>query len=150
MKVESAEIKDEEFVSKVVDAVKQMEEEITTLVGIEYGITELRVNLKEGRVFVVWENYADDVEILKKIIANIVEAYEQLQQAKTEVERADAIIALGKLNEQLNRVVSISLRDVINIVQDVKSAKSQGMTVEDIVERKGYPKHVVKAIWSIV
>ena len=150
MKVESVEIKDEEFVSKVIDATKQMETDMKTLVNTEYDIIELRVNLKEGRVFVVWENYDDDVNTIKSIVSDIVKANEQLEKAESDVEKADAIIKLGKLNDNLNRIYKVSLKDAIAIVKNISELKAQGLSISDIVESTGYPYYVVKAVWGVV
>ena len=150
MKVESAEIKDEEFVSKVIDATKQMETDIKSLVNTEYDIIELRVNLKEGRVFVIWENYDDDVNAIKSIVSDIVKANEQLEKAESDVEKADAIIKLGKLNDNLNRIYKVSLKDAIAIVKNISELKAQGLSISDIVESTGYPYYVVKAVWEVV
>jgi len=110
VKVESAEIKDEEFVSKVVDSVSLFAKDAQSIASISYLVTELRINLKENRVFVVWEDYSEEEKRIEELINEYMSVKTQIKDPITQ---------------------PTLMMELINIANEFK--KLTGMNIEEVV-----------------
>jgi len=149
MRVESREIEDETLRSKMVDAARNAEQLLRSAVETIYPITEVRINLETGQVFVVWKEYSDDETAVSAIVDEVQTAVSELKSAEDEIDRADAIARLTKLNDRLLNY-GVSVKQVARAISQVADLKSQGLGVEEISNQLKLPMFVVKVIYDKV
>lgn len=113
MRVNSREIQNDDLATQVVEAVSNFVEQMMQDVGTEFDLMEVRVNLKDGRVFVAWEDYSEEVEKTQNIINEAVELKAQLEAATDELQKAVIIAKIGKLAEEYYSLTGMNLYEVI-------------------------------------
>jgi len=149
VRIESREIEDETLKSKIIDAASNVEQQLRSAVGTIYPITEVRVNLETGQVFVVWKEYSDDETAVSTIVSEVQTTVSELESAKDEIDRADAIARLTKLNDRLSNY-GVTVKQVARAISQVADLKSQGYGVEDIADQLKLPMFVVKVMYDRV
>jgi len=149
MRVESREIEDETLRSKMVDAARNAEQLLRSAVETIYPITEVRINLETGQVFVVWKEYSDDETAVSAVVDEVQAAVNELKSAEDEIDKADAIARLTKLNDRLLNY-GVSVKQVARAISQVADLKSQGLGVEEISNQLKLPMFVVKVIYDKV
>ena len=149
MRIESREIEDETLKSKIVDVAKNAELLLRSAVETIYPITEVRINLETGQVFVVWKEYSDDETAVSAIVDEVQTAVSELKSATDEIDRADAIARLAKLNDRLLNY-GVSVKQVARAISQVAGLKSQGYGVEEISNRLKLPIFVAKVMYDKV
>lgn len=113
MKVESLEVADASLVEKIVNAVKPSEPDLRASVNANYPLTEIRVNLKEGKVFVVWEDYSEEEQRIKELTQEALAIKEQLKTTTDEVKKAVLVSKLGQIDEEYKRLTGVEIYEVI-------------------------------------
>ena len=149
MRIESREIEDETLKSKIVDVAKNAEQLLRNAVETIYPITEVRINLETGQVFVVWKEYSDDETAISTIVDEVKTAVSELESAKDEIDRADAIARLTKLNDRLSNY-GVSVKQVARAISQVADLKSLGYGVEEISNQLKLPMFVAKVMYDKV
>ena len=77
MKTESKEVVGD-VANEVVNVVSGYEKQLRELVEANYPLTEVRVNLETGQVFVVWKDYSDEEQRAQELIAKYTEVKSQI------------------------------------------------------------------------
>jgi len=149
MKTDSVEIMDTTLVSNIVSQVQQIESQLKTAANTTFPITEVRVNIKDNRVFVVWDDYTDDEQVLQAIIPEIETNVQSWRTATDEVDRMDAIMKLKDIEDSIKQY-NVNVRDIAKAIPTVKQEKANGNTIDNIVTLVRLPLFVVRAIYAVV
>lgn len=112
MKQESKEIIDAK-VNELKQLVSQYEKDLRTAAGALYPLTEIRINLKEQRVFVVWENYSDEEAAVKSLITEAIDIKNQLSNTTDDVQKAILLYRLGEIDKQYKSLTGFSISEVV-------------------------------------
>ena len=111
MKVESKEVVGD-VVSEVVEKLKEYEKQLRDLAKANYPLTEIRVNLEESRVFVVWKDYSEEEKRIAELTTRALEIKEQLAEAD-EIKKAVLMSELGKINDEYKKLTGVEIYEVI-------------------------------------
>ena len=127
MKVESKEVVGD-VVSEVVEKLKEYEKQLRDLAKANYPLTEIRVNLEESRVFVVWKDYSEEEK------RAIIEMLNQKRKGKEQ-----------KSNKSLPKI-DFSHIDKSKILQKLNRERKEKelfdkMAKQRIANKKIYPFH---------
>jgi len=109
MKVESKEVTTA-TVKDVIAAVQPYLEQLRTDVGAKYPLTEIRVNVKEGRVFVVWEDYSEEEQRTNALI----DEYLQLKSQLTDPVKQPSLMArMIEIANEFKQLTGLNIEEVV-------------------------------------
>ena len=112
MRQESKEIIDVK-VDELKQLVGQYEKDLRTIASAPYPLTEIRINLKEQRVFVVWEDYSDEEAAVKSLITEAVNVKNQLANTTDDVQKAILLYQMGEIDKQYKSLTGFSISEVV-------------------------------------
>lgn len=138
-----------DVVNELINTVSGYEKQLRELAEAQYPLTEIRVNLESGQVFVVWKDYSDDETAVSAIVDEVQTAVNELKSAEDEIDRADAIAKLTKLNDRLLNY-GVSVKQVARAISQVADLKRKGYSIEEIANQLKLPMFAVKVIYDKV
>ena len=110
MRVRSGIIRDAKLVEEVVAAVKQFADRLREAVGAEYPITEVRVDLEEGKVFVVWKDYSEE----EKRAEELIREYLELRSKLTDPLKQPSLLArIIEIAAEFMRLTGLNIEEVV-------------------------------------
>ena len=112
MKVKSSEVIGD-IVGELIGSIGDYEGQLRDNVGAEYPLTEVRVNLKEGRVFVVWEDYSEEEQVIEELTNQAIEIKDRIESTDYEVEKAVLVAKLGEIDEKYYELAGVHIYEVI-------------------------------------
>lgn len=112
MKIESKEVVGD-AVNEVVNVVSGYEKQLRELAEANYPLTEIRVNLETGKVFVVWKDYSEEENRIAELTQKALETKKKLEETTDEVQKAVLMAELGKINEEYVRLAETPIYEVI-------------------------------------
>ena len=110
MRLNSGEVSNADLVSKIVDTVQSFAKDCQTDVGASYPVTEIRVNLKEGRVFVVWEDYSDEERRTNALIDEYLKLKSELEDP---VRQPSLMARLMEITREFKQLTGLNIEEVV-------------------------------------
>lgn len=112
MKVESKEVVGD-IVDEVINVVSGYEKQLRELAKANYPLTEVRVNLETGQVFIVWKDYTEEENRIAELTQKALEIKKKLKETTDEVQKAVLMAELGKINEEYVKLAGTPIYEVI-------------------------------------
>lgn len=112
MRIESKEITGD-IVSEVIEKIKEYNEKLRVLAEASDPLTEIRVNIEEGRVFVIWKDYSEEEQKIAKLTTKALEIKEQLATETDEIKKAILQSELAKINDEYVKLAGVPIYEVI-------------------------------------
>jgi len=110
LRVESREVVNTDVVKKIISDVVKYAEELQKSVNANYSIVEVRINLKENRVFVIWEDYSDEESKVKQLIEKYVELKQRLEDP---IKQPSLMCELIKIADEFKKITGINIEEVV-------------------------------------
>jgi len=112
MRTESKEVVGD-VVNEVVNIVNEYEKQLRELAEANYPLTEVRVNIETGQIFVVWKDYSEEEKRIADLTRQAIEIKESLTTETDEVKKAILVAELGEINKEYEKLTGIPIYEVI-------------------------------------
>ena len=112
LRVESKEVVGD-VVDEIVKVISEYEKQLRELAEANYPLTEVRVNLEEGRIFVVWKDYTEEENRIAELTQKALEIKKKLEETTDDVQKAVLMAELGKINEEYVKLAGTPIYEVI-------------------------------------